>query len=219
MTARPRQPTVALLAGGDRFEDYYDKIGVSIETFRSQLTGGWLFKYVDALRSVGVKSVLFFASDKVDAPRRFIHEPSGAPVWILPNPRLHRALRKVRDRLRPGTNSLLSVASYASTPVRTLIRAMDRERCDAILCQEYESTRFDLCVKTRRLHGLPVYAMFQGADQTGSWVERPIRRSSVRRCDGLIIAARSEIHRVQATYGLPPSKVAHIPNPVDVNAW
>ena len=219
MTARPRRPTVALLAGGDRFEDYYDKIGVSIETFQTQLTGGWLFKYVDALRSVGVQSVLFFASTKVDTPRRFIHEPSGAPVWILPNPRLHRALRKARDRLRPGSNSLLSVASYASTPVRTLIRTMDRERCDAILCQEYESTRFDLCVLTRRLHGLPVFAMFQGADETASWVERPIRRSSVRHCDGLIIAARSEIHRVRTTYGVLPEKVAQIANPVDVASW
>jgi glycosyltransferase involved in cell wall biosynthesis len=214
-----RQPTVALLAGGDRFEDYYDRIGVSIETFRTQLTGGWLFKYVDAFRSIGVQSVLFFASAKVDEPRRFIHEPSGVPVWILPSPPLHRALRKARDRLRPESNSLLSVASYASTPVRTLIRAVDRERCDAILCQEYESTRFDLCVLTRRLHGLPVYATFQGADQTVSWVERPARRFSVRHSAGLIIAAGSEIHRVRTTYGVVTEKVAHIANPVAVFGW
>jgi len=50
-------------------------------------------------------------------------------------------------------------------------------------------------------------------------VERPIRRSSVRHCDGLIIAARSEIHRVRTTYGVLPEKVAQIANPVDVACW
>ncbi len=214
------QPTVALLAGGgDRLEDFYDKIGVSIEGFRTQLTGGWLFNYVDAFRSVGVRTVLFLASSRVDEPRRFIQESTGAAVWILPNPGLHRALRKAHDRLWPRSKSLLSVASYGSTPVRALIRALDLERCDAILCQEYESTRFDLAVLTQPLHRRPVYATYQGANQTASMVERAIRRSTVRHCAGLIIAARSEIDRVRATYGVGPEKVAHIANPVDLAGW
>ncbi len=48
------EPRLALLAGGDRFEDFYDKIGVSIDIFRTQLTGGWLFNYVDAFRSASL---------------------------------------------------------------------------------------------------------------------------------------------------------------------
>ncbi len=213
------EPRLALLAGGDRFEDFYDKIGVSIDIFRTQLTGGWLFNYVDAFRSAGVQTVLFFASARVSEPLHFIHEPTGTPVWILPNPRVHRVLRKAQQRFSPRSSAVSSAASYASTPLRSLRRALDRERCDAILCQEYESTRFDLCVLMGRLHGLPVYATYQGANQTRGWPEGLIRRFSVRHCSGLIIAAGSEIHRVRDVYGVRPERVAHIANPVDVAGW
>jgi glycosyltransferase involved in cell wall biosynthesis len=212
-------PTVALLAGADRFEDYYDKIGVSIETFASRLTGGWLVGYIDALASVSVRTILFLVSERVDRPHQLVQASTSAPVWVLPNPRLHLALRRGHQRFRPRSQALRSVASYTSTPMRALIQTLRRERCDAILCQEYESTRFDLCVLTRRLHGLPVYATYQGANQTASWMERPIRRSTVRRSEGLIIAAASEIERVRTTYRVPSQKIAHIANAVDVAAW
>ena len=39
-----RSPAVALLPRGDRFEDFHDKIGISLENFREELTGTWLFK-------------------------------------------------------------------------------------------------------------------------------------------------------------------------------
>ena len=212
------RPTVALLAGGDCFEDFYDKIGVSIEDFRTRLSGGWLLNYVDALRSVDVRTVLVFVSSRVNGPRRFVHGATGAPVWILPSPRLHRALLKARDRWSRSP-ALASLASYASTPIRALFRALDRERCDAILCQEYESTRFDLSVLTRRLHGRPVYATYQGANETAGLLEGPIRRRTVPRCDGLIIASGSERERVSTTYGMALERIAPIPNAVDVVGW
>jgi starch synthase len=139
-------------------------------------------------------------------------------VWILPSPRLHRVLLKARDRWSRSP-PLASLASYASTPIRALFRALDRERCDAILCQEYESTRFDLSVLTRRLHGRPVYATYQGANETAGLLEGPIRRRTVRRCDGLIIASGSERKRVSATYGVALERIAPIPNAVDVVGW
>jgi glycosyltransferase involved in cell wall biosynthesis len=216
--ARGRQLTVGLLAGGDCFEDFYDKIGVSIEDFRTRLSGGWLLNYVDALRSVDVRTVLVFVSSRVHGPRRFVHGATGAPVWILPAPRLHRALLKARDRWSRSP-ALASLASYAATPIRALFRALDRERCDAILCQEYESTRFDLSVLTRRLHGRPVYATYQGANETAGLLERVIRRRTVRRCNGLIIASRSERERVSTTYGMALERIAPIPNAVDVVGW
>jgi starch synthase len=111
------------------------------------------------------------------------------------------------------------LVSYASTPIRGLIHTLDVERCDAILCQEYESTRFDLCVLTRPLHGRPVFATYQGANQTASRFEEPIRRYSVRHGEGLIVAAGSERERIAATYGVPRERIADIPNPVDVDGW
>jgi glycosyltransferase involved in cell wall biosynthesis len=209
---------VALVAGPDRFEDFYDKIGVSIEDFRTRLKSGWICNYVDALMSVGVRMVLVFLSSRVAEPRRFIHRGTGAPVWVLRDPYRHRLLLKVRGRW-PKSPVPPSVVSYASTPVRALMQTLDRERCDAILCQEYESSRFDISVLTRPLHGRPVYATYQGTNATASHIEQPIRRYTVRRADGLIVAARSERERVKATYDVPDEQIAAIPNPIDVAAW
>jgi hypothetical protein len=41
--AGARQPSVAFLPWADRFEDFYDTIGVSVENFQDKLTGTWLF--------------------------------------------------------------------------------------------------------------------------------------------------------------------------------
>jgi glycosyltransferase involved in cell wall biosynthesis len=213
-----RRPTVALVSGADRFEDFYDKIGVSIEDFRTRLNSGWTINYVDALTSAGVRTVLVFVSSRIAESRRFIHRGTGTPVWILKAPHRHRLLLKVRGRW-PASPVSPSLVSYASTPIRALIQALDRERCDAILCQEYESTRFDLCVLTRPFHGRSVFATYQGANRTASRLEEPIRRYTVRHSDGLIVAARSERERVAATYGVPLKRIAPIPNPVDIATW
>jgi glycosyltransferase involved in cell wall biosynthesis len=210
--------TVALVAGPDRFEDFYDKIGVSIDDFRTRLSSGWIVNYVDALTSAGVRTVLVFLSSRVSDHRRFIHGGTGMPVWILKEPHRHRYLLKVRGRW-PTSSVPPALVSYASTPIRALIKTLDRERCDAILCQEYESTRLDLCVLTKRLHGRPVFATYQGANRTASRIEEPIRRYTVRHGDGLIIAAQSERERVTSKYGIPRERIADIPNPVDVDGW
>ena len=42
-TPRDRDTICHCSPGGDRFEDFFDKIGVSLETFRDEFTGGWLF--------------------------------------------------------------------------------------------------------------------------------------------------------------------------------
>jgi glycosyltransferase involved in cell wall biosynthesis len=213
-----RQRTVALLPWGDRFEDFYDKIGVSVETFRTQVTSGWLFHYIEALQSAGVRTVLYFASDTVDAPLRFTHAPTGAVVWLLPTPRLHRKVRGVARRFTPRSEALPALASYVATPLRVLRRALKAEGCEAILCQEYESARFDLCTVLGRSMGLPVFATYQGA-KPGPWLERPIRRLAVRNSTGLIIAASEEAGRVRGTYRIPANRIANIPNPFDVQTW
>jgi glycosyltransferase involved in cell wall biosynthesis len=213
-----RQRTVALLPWGDRFEDFYDKIGVSFEIFRTQVASGWLFHYIEALQSAGVRTVLYFASDTVDAPLRFTHGPTGAVGWLLPTPRLHRKVRGVARRFMPRSEMLPALASYVATPLHALRRTLRDEGCDAILCQEYEGARFELCALLGRSMGLPVFATYQGAEP-GPWLERPIRRLAVRNSTGLIIAASEEAGRVRRTYRIPAHRIANIPNPFDVQTW
>jgi glycosyltransferase involved in cell wall biosynthesis len=97
-----------------------------------------------------------------------------------------------------------------------LTHIIRRERCDALLCQEYEHARFDTCVLLGRVLRVPVFATYQGANETTTTLERAIRPLSVRHCAGLVIPARDEIGRVLRRYGVPAEKIAAIPNPVEV---
>lgn len=53
------QPTIALLPCCDLFEDFFDTIGMSLETFCQELTGGWQFNYIESLQQAGVRTVIF----------------------------------------------------------------------------------------------------------------------------------------------------------------
>ena len=87
-------PTVALLPWGNVMEDFLDTIGVSLEAFCKEFTGSWMFGYVDALRQVGVRTVVICVSARVVAPSRFTHVPTGASICVLPVPRIYRHLRR-----------------------------------------------------------------------------------------------------------------------------
>jgi glycosyltransferase involved in cell wall biosynthesis len=210
---------IALLPAGDRFEDFHAKIGVSVEAFLTRLTGGWLFNYVEALRAAGVDTVLCFASATVDHPIRLVHRPTGAAVWMLPSPRTHVLARQAAMRTGSGAVILPAAASYLSIPVRALARVIRDERCEAILCQEYESERFDVASLLGTLLRVPVFATYQGANRTRAAFERPIRRLAVRGAAGVIVGASVEADRVRLAYGLPDDRIAAIPNPIDAATW
>jgi glycosyltransferase involved in cell wall biosynthesis len=210
---------VAILPWGDRFEDFHDKIGVSFEDFRDELTGGWLFNYVEALQRAGLRPVLYYASARISEPLRFRHRPTGVAVRVLPSPWLHGKVRAAQERYRPGSPGLRSVASYLATPLRPLARELRADRCGVILCHEYEYPRFDVAVGLGRWLGLPVFATFQGGVPGGGLIQRGCRRLAVRAAAGFIIASEGEAQRVRARYRLRPERVAAIPNPLDVTRW
>jgi glycosyltransferase involved in cell wall biosynthesis len=212
-------PAVALLPAGDRFEDFFDRVGVTLDTFRRSQTGGWLFNYVEALRRNECDVVLIFMSAHVPAVARFVHEPTGCRVSVLPSPWLHRKLRAARWRYAPRSRLLRSLEAYVATPPRALLRELREQGCAVILCQEYESARFDMCVFLGRLRGLPVFATFQGAQHGHSRLESPLRRIAMRWCSALIVGSGDERNRIQGRYRLPERAVAPIPNPLDVRRW
>jgi glycosyltransferase involved in cell wall biosynthesis len=210
---------IALLPAGDRFEDFFDKIGVTLDSFRDELTGGWLFNYVEALNRCAIGVVLIFCSAHVGEPRRFVHAKSGANVTVLPVPWANRKLRGLRDRYLPASRVLTSIASYGSLPLGALRAELRRQKCEVILCQEYESPRFDVCVLLGRLLSLPVYATYQGANSPVSRFELPVRRLALRASAGLIVPSEPETARLHNVFGVPRDKIAPIPNPLDVSGW
>lgn len=230
-----KEPTLALLPWGNVWEDYLDSIEVSFEAFCNEMTGGWMFGYIDALRLVGIRTVVFCISARVTAPSRFTHAPSGTTICLLPASRAYRTVQRhmlnpygwsykevfgdVRGGHRALFKVLKEVAPYLTTPLRLLARELRREGCHAILCQEYEYARFDACVLLGQLMRLPVFATFQGSNWHMSRLEGPLRPLTLSACTGLIVATQTEVQRVSTEYGVPSAKLARIFNPLDLSMW
>jgi len=227
--------TVALIDWSHLLEDFLDNIGVTFEAFRTGMTGGWMFGYVEALRSAGCRTVLFCVSARVAQVARFEHGPTGATICVLPAPASYRrarlrvpnpyavSLAEAAGELRgPGrwrAAFLKELSPYLATPLRALARELRREGCDVILCQDYEHARFDSCVLLGRLKGLRVYGTFQGGNWQLSRFERPLRPLALRACSGLVVGSSVEADRLRRRYRLPASKMARIFNPIDLRMW
>jgi glycosyltransferase involved in cell wall biosynthesis len=227
--------TLAMLPWGDLIEDFLDGIGVSLEEFSSKMTGGWLFGYIEALRLQGIRTAVFCFSQRVDTTVRSVHGPTGAALVILRAPSTYRRLRRHMNdpygcslyamfgaRTGPSRHYwrvAQHLAPYLATPLTALAREVRRAGCSAILCQEYESPRFDASMVIGGLLRIPVFATFQGGNWHRSGIERHLRPHSVRRCAGLIIGSAVEAHRVRELYGVPEEKVSRIFNPLDVSEW
>ncbi|HWE10570.1 MAG TPA: glycosyltransferase family 4 protein [Solirubrobacteraceae bacterium] len=228
-------PRIALLPWGDVIEDFLDPLGLGLENLRDEMTGGWMFGYIEALARTGVETALIVVSRSVSRPTRWRHRPTGAPLIVLPEPRVSRLLRRtlvdpygwtvedsagsagIRSRLaaQPGRQ----LAPYSATPVRALGRELRSMRAAALLCQEYEYPRFDVCVVLGRLLRLPVIGTYQGGDAPRTGLERLVRPLSVRGARGLVVGPSGEADRVRTRYGLAGNRIARIPNPLDVDRW
>lgn len=184
----PKASVIALLPWGNVIEDFLDDIDISFEQFCQEMTGGWLFGYIEALIQIGIHSVLICISAQVQTPTRFQHQPTGATIWALPAPQaylfIHRQMVNpygftVKETFgkskRPWLGPLKEIAPYLATPVRSLTTVLKQENCQAIVCQEYEYARFDICSWLGRRLNLPVYASFQGGDFQTSHLEKRVR--------------------------------------------
>ena len=219
------RPSVAILPWGDVVEDYAEPLGLSLDDYAERLSGGWLFGFAEALDRAGVDTVVVCWSRQVTRPTRRLHVPTGATLWFLPPSAAYRAARArlddpyAWDRAGSGARGAgglvaRTAAPYLTATPVTLAAVLRREACRAVLCQEYEEGRFDVCVALGRLLGLPVFATFQGGDHTRTAVERLVRRRSVRAARGLIVASTHEAERVTTRYGVPAERIAAIPNPL-----
>jgi glycosyltransferase involved in cell wall biosynthesis len=228
-------PSVALLPWGDVIEDFLDPLGIGLEGLRDEMTGGWLFGFVEALGRAGVETAVVVVSRSVRETTRWRHGPTGAPLIALPIPRAYLALRRMvadpygwraEDSARSaGARSRLAaqpgrqLAPYLATPLRALGREVRLMRAAALLCQEYEYPRFDVCVALGRVLGIPVVATFQGGDAPRTALERVVRPVTVRAAHALVVGPGAEAARVRSRYGVASERVARIFNPLDVNRW
>lgn len=226
---------VALFIWGDLIEDFLDTLNLSFNDFCTEMTGGWLFGYVEALKLEGLQTVIVCISAQVDELTWHCHQPTGATICVVPASRPYRWMRRSMKNpsgwrvdevfgprpwwSRPFWALLKNIAPYGATPLALAEQALQQEGCAAILCQEYEYPRFDACVLLGQRLKLPVFATFQGGNVQFSAFEKLIRPHTLRACAGLIVPSRTEIDRLQQTYGVPTNKIAQIFNPLDLTVW
>ena len=227
--------TIALVPWGDVIEDFLDGIGVSLDEFSSKMTGGWLFGYIEALRLQGIETVVVCFSARVVSTVRTVHMPTGARIVILRAPGMYRRLRRrMKDPYGCTMQSMFGekdggqtgywrlahhLAPYLATPTRALTREIRRAGCTAILCQEYESPRFDALIAIGAMLGIPVFATFQGGNWHRSGLERRVRSYTLRRSAALIIGSSDEAERVRNEYRLGDDRIRRIFNPLDLSEW
>src|ERR1700733_5293767 len=229
-------PTIAFLPWGDVIEDFLDGIGISIGDFANKMSGGWLFGYIEALRLRGIQSTIFCFSESVNETVYKTHNATGARIVLLPQSPAYRKIRRnIKNPYGLTTDEMFGLSSglaryawramrhvtpYLATPVIPLADEIRKEGCCAILCQEYESPRFDASVLIGKLLGIPVFATYQGGNwQQRSRLERVMRPLTIRRCDGFIIGSSAEAARIQKFYEVPSGKISKIFNPLDFSEW
>jgi glycosyltransferase involved in cell wall biosynthesis len=200
---------VAIFPWGDVIEDFLDPIGLNVRAFAEEMTGGWLFGYVAALREAGWRSVIVYASHAIGRPVELTHRGTGAPIWLVPG----------RSVTPDRSQSLHSLRRWAAFPLRAFRQILIDEDCSAIIAQEYEDPRFDGLILLGGSLGIPVIGTFQGGDRTLSRLEELVRTRSIKASAALIIAAKTERDRVAARYGSNRLVLADIPNPIDCVEW
>lgn len=219
------QAKVAIAPWGNVIEDFLDPLGISLEQLATEMSGGWLFGYVAALRRARIDACILCVSVRVHRSTRIVNPKTGVATIILPASRTYRSLRAFPgdpDHLASGgrlRRAAQSIVPYLATPPKALDTALRSEGCTHLLCQEYEYPRFDVASRVARHAGLRVFATFQGGTAPSGWIAQRIRRSNVRMADGLVIAAGSEISRVTSNYDIGTAQIAQIPNPLDTDEW
>ena len=228
------RPHVALLPWGHTFEDFLDGLGVSFDQFCVEMTGGWLFGYVQALQLAGFRITIFCFSTRTRVVVSRQHQPTGAEICLIPANQSYRWMQQFfadpyawetdkmfgRGKLpKIAKKFLRDVLPYFATTPWALKRKLHRRAVGVILCQEYEYARFDVVTALGHLLGLPVFATFQGGNWQVSRLEKLTRPPAIGKCAGLIIGPATEAARVQAKYGIRSDKIARLPNPLDLTEW
>jgi len=220
------RPIVGIVIGPELLEDWLEHIDISFDAFLDEMMGSWMFGFIESLKLMGVEPVSIGVSTRVKETTRFIHRPTGTVVCLLPPSQLYQVMCMVRDFFQDATfigsrwiRAIIRIlTAYSCTPIRAYWSELRETRYASLLVQDYETGRFDVTVLLGKLRGIPVFGTFQGV---GAWrrIFHFIRGRAVRNCSGLIIAAEEEAERVKRSYGLPPSKVARIYNPLAVTSW
>ena len=232
--------TLAYIPWGDVFEDFFGSIGITFDVYCREFTGSWHIRFLEALKSRGIDTVVYYSSTQVSAPLHRTHIPTGATICLTPVPRMYRPIYNKMvhpnhtfgywsdvDNLfgkstgirRFWLSTIKAVAPYLATHIGVLARQIRADGCSAILCQDYNHSGFDKSILLGLLLRMPVYAIFQGGTWDWNQIGRVLRPLTMRLCSGFVIGPAAEAERVRLKYGVDPTRIYKVFNPLDRSAW
>lgn len=123
------KPTIALINSSDLIDDLLKSLNVSFETFCDEFVGSWMFGYINALKQVGVRTILFCVSAHVDKPSYFLHKPTGATICVLPPTSIFRAYRGLEG---------LALKSYGASEGQSFKDIQDKNQFRSSLMTKFK---------------------------------------------------------------------------------
>ena len=217
------RPNIAYFEYHDVFEDFYPKYGVSQQMLAETWTGSFTYSLLTLVqREFG--DVVWYAFSLAPEPTATRHRVAGCRVRMMRSSLLHRAmwrcfyLPKAAWRWRRLYRWYATPASYVATLSWPFMRALLRERPDAVLVQDYANGRFDLLVLLARCLGVPIIAFHSGSSPDG-YLGRWAKRWTIPRADWLLASSAAERRRLISLYRVAPEKVLVVLTPIDTVAF
>jgi glycosyltransferase involved in cell wall biosynthesis len=218
-------PRVAFVLGSG-MDEWLTNLGMALDDFCDRMVGSWVFNFVSAFKGIDIDPVVVITTSRVTQFTKRVHAPTGTEIWLFPIRRLgarFSAFEALVNRTHGGQEVMRRVGWWCEAvgellALGPLAETLRRENCDAMVVQEYESSRFDLCVLIGRRLAIPVVGRCTGGRPQSRWI-RPIRRLSLLYSSGILISAKSEMDQVRSDYGVPEHKLLQVFYPIDLNIW
>lgn len=137
---------------------------------------------------------------------------------------IHRALWKTfyaRDwswRLRSAYRSYATASSYLAPLSVDFVRALKRDRPNALFVQDYSSGRFDVLLAAARLLHLPLITYHSGSTPD-AYTGRILRKRTLRRADAILVTSTHEAQHLTDEFGVDPALCRVVLTPIDTTVF
>jgi glycosyltransferase involved in cell wall biosynthesis len=187
---------VVLVMWPDTFEDWYQPLGLSRESYLDGYDGEWTISFTGAL--VGAGHVVHVVHGSRTGAPPALQSPSGAMTHFVRAPLAYRAFVHATwgDRRWSALERFWPAAPVTAALSPALVRRVRSLRPDAVIIQDYESLRYDVLAPLFRAAGLRVVALDTGGSARPSRV--PWKPATRRLAHRLLAVHNQEASRLRA---------------------
>lgn len=207
----------------DVFEDFYPHYNVSQESFATTWhnTGNHLMLKI--LQEEAGDVTWYMLSLRPTYFGEVAHAYTGSQVRYFTSSWMHRLLWKAYYHRLGSTwkykfyRLYATVASYAAVCSWSLLKALWRDRPDAIFCQEYCSGRFDMLHLIAWILRTPLLTVHAGS--TGKYLGSAVKKITLPSTDWVFPSGSKEQSFLVDKYNVPLEKMSIVRPPTDFSRY